>query len=183
MSEKENSPKSQEINTAMTGMRVAALAIGEALNDPVSTGMRKRDALTPPLKDSFGEFKEKLSYIEGCVISSEFEQKGVSEIAFQVRDMDDSVRTLAIGATPAEWNPKIGGRQIAGAGAPGDFLMLISRPATDGSIEQNFRYLDTTDFEGVRLEQGKDVKFAQNSERQRQIQVPGQVIKVVGFVA
>lgn len=157
--------------------------MAEAMNDPVAIGLKRRESITGGITDGFGTFVEKLKYENGCVLSSEF-TKGVGEVSFKTAAPDGTKRTYAVGPTPNEWNPAVGGKKIGseGAGEPGAFLLAVSTTDPDGNSESSFRYLDPADCDGATVEIGQSPALSPNEARGRQIQIRGQITEVAGFI-
>lgn len=136
-----------------------------------------------PRTDAFGTFNRKWEYVTGCTVATEFGKK-VGELVMAVRDDSGKKRVVAIGRTPAEWNPRLGSTKVLeGAGTPGDYLMAVTDNAGQPDQTIAYRYLDAKSLEDVVVQTDKPIVFNANPETGRPVvQVRGNVEKVVGLV-
>lgn len=186
--ENTNSPETQ-ISALTAGLGGFAMRIGDILSqDPIERGVHRTEFLAQPVKDSFGEFRKKYTYVAGCRLNgSELvqgipEDENLGEVVIVSEDTDGTKKHSSIGRTPDQWLPAKGGTPLEDAGEPGEFL--LSQQVVKGTrTEVKFRYLDKEDIDGVAVRNGAEqVALGTNPNRGRQLQISGKVTKVVSFL-
>ena len=175
--------QAQQVRAAVATMTGSLLGLEEALNSsPVARGLHRSEVLPQPITDSFGRFTKKWTYTEGCDVGHELNGT-VGEVVIAVDESDGSKKLVSIGRTPKAWLPSSGGKQIADAGEPGEYLLVSQSHKDPNNPTSTFRYLDEKDINGVEIRNGADNPQLNASKRRNiQHQITGRVTKVVGFL-
>jgi hypothetical protein len=168
--------KPEGVRGVVDGMKALATALGEL--DDNRLGIRSTDNLSNPVRNAFGTFDQRKSYLRGCIADEAvLAEQGVLIISTQT---DEGSRTYLIGRTPADLDPTSpSGRALPDAGNPGDYLLAMqtTNPST-GQVEQSYRYLDQADIQGVQVAKAGEVTLGRNTDRQRQLKLTGEVTAV-----
>jgi len=164
------------------GMVGAISSLAEALAAKEALGRGGEQALETEITDAFGTFQNLKQFDTGCALQDELGPN--RKLSFHAVDRPGHVqRWVIIGATPADFDPRQGGRPLEGAGPVGDYLLITEKSPTEGTVTptRSYRYLDRADVNHVEVTVGKQLRLAPNPGRDRQITVSGTVEQALLF--
>ena len=172
--------------TVRTTMGEMAMGLAQSLNtDPVIRGEHTSQYLRQPMTTAYGIFDKRVAYTQGCVPAAELQgQTGehVSALMLVMNKPDNRRQMVVLGETPASYDPSKGGKPVAGAGRPAEYLAAIYNDAGAGDHEPDaFRYVSEAQLAGVRAQHEQPLRLNVDPTRQ-ELQITGIVAKTYGLI-
>lgn len=171
-----NSEQGRAVTNIMSGITEGITSIIRPKGTDANIGLGATEILSKPVTDSFGTFVEKKTYTEGCSLGEVIDQEG--RVVSFTTQQENVVRAVEVGKTPDTYNPNKGGKVIADAGDPTEYLLVVqSKDNTTLQKRQDFRYLDKSEIDGAVIRKGQQAAFQPFVQGQggRQIVIQGNV--------